>query len=116
MAHELSSNEELLKANQFGKFIHQNLALATFKRSKEDWRQVLDSQAKKSEIAKDFLADLNLKRKLPSDASPTAKKVKQDDFVVDKVGDHGFDEEKVDVKEEKEKKKKKKAKSYLDDL
>ena len=58
MALELSSNHELLMANQFGKFVAQNLALSTFKRSKEDWRKVLESKSKKTELAKDFLSDI----------------------------------------------------------
>ena len=58
MAQELSANEPLLMANQFGKFVAQNLALSTFKRSKDDWRAVLDKKGKKSAMAKDFLADI----------------------------------------------------------
>ena len=66
IAGELCSNESLLQANQFGKFIHQNLALGTFKRSREEWRQVLDAKTKKSQLAKEFLSALDLKRPLPS--------------------------------------------------
>jgi len=121
MAQELSHNLELLLANNFGKFVAQNLCLSTFKRSKDDWKRVLDSKVKKSELAKDFIKDIMDSSDKDSKKKDTKAmkrpKVEEEDegFVIDKTGEYGL----VAVKEESsepKKKKKKKAKSYLDDL
>ena len=110
----------------------QNLFLSTFKRSREEWRKCCEGKAKKSDLAKDFLAALDTKKpsQTSADQKPSVKKRKEvkeeeeDEFVIDKVGEYGLDT-KPEVKQEEEggeeppakkSKKKKKTKSYLDDL
>ena len=90
----------------------------------------MEGKAKKSDLAKDFLAALDTKKPSQTSAGQRAsvkkrKEVKEeegDEFVIDKVGEYGLDtkpEVKQEVEEEppaKKSKKKKKTKSYLDDL
>merc|ERR1719204_2113638 len=110
MASELSANIELLNANQqFGKFVSQNLFLSTFKRSKEEWRKCLEGKAKKSDLAKDFLAALDTKKPSQTSAGQRAsvkkrkevKEEEEDEFVIDKVGEYGLDT-KPEVKQEED--------------
>ena len=95
----------------------------------------MEGKAKKSDLAKDFLAALDTKKlsQTSADQKPSVKKRKEvkeeeeeeeDEFVIDKVGEYGLDT-KPEVKQEeqgeeeppaKKAKKKKKTKSYLDDL
>ena len=91
----------------------------------------MEGKAKKSDLAKDFLAALDTKKPSQTpDQKPSVKKRKEvkeeeeDEFVIDKVGEYGLDT-KPEVKQEEEgeeeplakkSKKKKKTKSYLDDL
>ena len=117
MAQELSANETLLMANQYGKFVAQNLALSTFKRSKDDWKAVLDKRCKKSALAKDFLADIMKGGDSKADMKRPAVKEEEGDnegFVIDKTGEYGLGSETEPSPAKK--KKKAKAKSYLDDL
>ena len=120
LAQELSTNESLLMANQFGKYVAQNLALSTFKRSKEDWRVVLDKKGKTNAIAKDFLADIlggGGEQKAKKRASVRQEKEEPSEensgFVIDKTGEFGLGNE---AATDLPPKKKKKTKSYLDDL
>jgi len=130
IAHELSSQLQLLTSNNFGRYIAQNLCLSTYKRSKEEWKVYLKNQEKQKSIAKDFLSEISgAKRKKEEKLGQENKKPKIEDenksdndngFVVDKTGNltaMEYTENSMKNNEvKKHKKKKEKAKSYLDDL
>ena len=137
IASELVSKEAQLTSNPFGKFIARKAALAVFKRSKDQWKNVIGQQDKKRKVAQDFLSDFDGRNKSKTlisanvQESPmkkmkfeTEEEVKvengtgnEKDFVIDRVGDESLKVEPTEeIVEKKKKEKKKKAKSYLDDL
>jgi hypothetical protein len=126
IASELVNKEAQLTSNPFGKFIARKAALAVFKRSKDQWKNVIGQQDKKRKVAQDFLSDFNdAGKKYPVERSPIKKMrvepeegVKlENDFVIDRNGDESLKVEPTEeIVEKKKKEKKKKAKSYLDDL
>merc|ERR1711892_406760 len=42
MAESMSSKLDILNSNKFGKFLVQNSMLAVFKRSREDWKKLIE--------------------------------------------------------------------------
>merc|ERR1712014_365591 len=102
MAGELVASESQIQSNTFGKFIHQNLALSTFKRaSRDEWRQVLESKAKKADMAKEFMSGLEPVKKPKAGVSdrekkrPAVKAEEEQGFVIDTVFEYGLGEEEI---------------------
>ena len=106
IAAELAGKESVLNADHFGKFVSTTCVLSLFRRSREEWRQMLARETKKKDIFADFLGDKKRKKAKDEDAEkeeeplPVVKKVKEEDISPPK----------------KKKKKKAVTSSYLDDL
>jgi len=115
MAESMSYKIDVLNSNKFGKFVSQNLMLSVFKRSKEDWKNLIE---KKDNVKNMFSEIIGEKEAKSIDVKP----LKANELGKDKISD-----KKKNVSEivddwlkspdtEPPLKKKKKGKSYLDDL
>eukprot|EP00092_Neocalanus_flemingeri_P033062 GFUD01035956.1.p1 GENE.GFUD01035956.1~~GFUD01035956.1.p1 ORF type:complete len:644 (-),score=270.85 GFUD01035956.1:12-1943(-) len=117
MVEDLASKVDVLNSNRFGKFVVQNCFVAVYKRSKEDWRKLVEKGDKIGDMFTDIIGDTKpvVKRKVEEGATnkdePAAKKMDKKE-VTDIVDDWL----KSDSNSKPAKKKKVKAKSYLDDL
>jgi len=117
MVEDLASKVDVLNSNRFGKFIVQNCFVAVYKRSKEDWRKLVEKGDKIGDMFTEIIGDSKpvIKRKFEegsnSNDEPEAKKSEKKE-VTDLVDDWL----KSDTNAKPAKKKKAKAKSYLDDL
>jgi len=117
MVEDLASKVDILSSNRFGKFIAQNCFVAVFKRSKEDWRNLVEKGVKIEDMFTDIIGDSKaVKRKVEkvekvetTNEEPAVKKDKKE--VTDIVDDWLKTDTAKPVK-----KKKVKTKSYLDDL
>jgi len=114
---DLAAKVDVLNSNRFGKFIVQNCFVAVFKRSKDDWRKLVEKGDKIGDMFTEIIGDSKplIKRKVDEGTSnkdePVAKKVDKKE-----VSDIVDDWLKSDNNSKPAKKKKVKAKSYLDDL
>ncbi len=106
LASELCSHEAALGSDQYGHFIASKMFLSTFKRGKEDWKRMLESQDKKREAMKEFLTEMKVKQldKKSSVSQPSLAE------------GTSTNASKADEPKPPSPKKKKKAASYLDDL
>lgn len=59
IAEELCKNESALKSDQFGRYVHRNLALHNFKKRKEEWKQLQNVNTKKRKMFDDIIGDMD---------------------------------------------------------
>merc|ERR1719509_374361 len=128
MVEELAPRTDVLNSNKFGKFVATKCLLAVYRRSKEDWRKVVEREGRVEDLFTDILGDQA--KKIKKTKRKTEDKTKEDEkeAVPEKIAKTEVttadvdewlkDDSKPDSKpvEKVKKKKKAKAKSYLDDL
>eukprot|EP00090_Calanus_glacialis_P000011 TRINITY_DN10009_c0_g1_i1.p1 TRINITY_DN10009_c0_g1~~TRINITY_DN10009_c0_g1_i1.p1 ORF type:complete len:640 (-),score=274.16 TRINITY_DN10009_c0_g1_i1:25-1944(-) len=116
MVEDLATKVDVLSSNRFGKFVAQNCFVAIYKRSKEDWRNLVEKGDKIGDMFTEIIGDTKpaVKRKVEKDETvkeePAVKKA--DKKEVSDIVDDWLNSDTANPP----KKKKKKAKSYLDDL
>lgn len=114
---ELSGKLDILNSNKFGKFVAQKCLVSVFKRSKEDWRKLLDKEEKVEDMFTDILGDAAKGVKKRKAEEPKAEPVVPEKVAKTEVTTSIVDDWlKDDVKTVVKKIKKPKVKSYLDDL
>jgi len=112
---DLANKQDILNSNNFGKFAVRKYFVAVFKRSKEDWRNLVERGVKMEDMFTDIIGSSKpVKRSIdnvntPSKSEPKVKEVKEVADIVD-------DWLNGDSSKPPKKKKKVKTKSYLDDL
>ncbi len=106
----LVKHETRLNSDQYGKFIAINFGIATFKRSKDQWKASFDKKEKTKKMFNEFLAPSKEKKKLDKQEKEVTDETESvNNFFIDDIGDKNLlDNDKPPPK--------KKAKSYLDDL
>ena len=115
---------DVLNSNKFGKFVATKCLLAVYRRSKEDWRKVVEREGRVEDLFTDILGDQA--KKIKKTKRKTEDKTKEDEkeAVPEKIAktevttaavDEWLKDDSKPVEKVK-KKKKAKAKSYLDDL
>jgi len=115
---DFANKQDILNSNNFGKYAVRKYFVAVFKRSKEDWRNLVEKGVKIEDMFTDIIGNSKpVKRKVDkvdtsSKSEPKVKEVKEVKEVADIVDDwlNG------DSSKPPKKKKKVKTKSYLDDL
>merc|ERR1712002_298206 len=110
---ELTSKLDIINSNKFGKFISQKCYVAVFKRSKEDWRKLIDKEGKVTEMFSEILGDeaKDVKKRKVEHLEKPAEVIPSK---ISKLGElSAVDDWLKDDPKPKAKKKKPKSKSYL---
>jgi len=115
---ELSTKLDILNSNKFGKFVVQRFYVPIFRRSRDDWKDVVEKKNKVGDMFADIIGEVKptSKRKFEKSEIPEDEKVTTGNKVDEKQNITDMVDQWIKDDQPQPKKKKIKAKSYLDDL